>query len=166
MKVLNIIIPTCLSLFSMASAFQMAPSSHSTTKSSTTQLQMDRRGFVAAASTFVVSSWLPEVANAGIDPTLLKALPVEGDKDGTAQRLRQIEAVQRPASDLTNIPFEELPSGVSYREYREGKGEAGTFDFNYVGRSWYDDSSSILTHTVIVAIYDFSLQQSFKMVPK
>ena len=75
---------------------------------------------------------LPLVANAGIDPNQLRNLPVEGDVSGTAQRLREIEAIQRPASDLTNVPFEELPSGVSYREYREGKGEAGmaTFTLN------------------------------------
>ena len=84
-----------------------------------------RRSFVGAAIAGVFVA-LPSVANAGIDPALLKNLKVEGDEAGTAQRLRQIEAVQRPASDLVNIPFEELPSGVSYREYREGKGEAGT----------------------------------------
>lgn len=69
---------------------------------------------------------LPTVANAGIDPILLKTLPVQGDESGAVQRLRQIEDVQRPATDLVNVPFEELPSGVSYRVYREGKGEAGT----------------------------------------
>lgn len=69
---------------------------------------------------------LPLVAKAGIDPNQLRTLPVEGDVSGTQQRLREIDAVQRPPSDLTNVPFEELPSGVSYREYREGKGEAGT----------------------------------------
>ena len=74
---------------------------------------------------------LPSIANAGIDPSLLKSLPVEGDSSGSAQRLRQVEAIQRPASDLTNIPFEELPSGVSYREYREGKGDAGTLILTY-----------------------------------
>ena len=71
---------------------------------------------------------LPSIAHAGIDPALLKSYSVEGDASGSAQRLRQVEAIQRPASDLTNIPFEELPSGVSYREYREGKGEAGMCD--------------------------------------
>ena len=66
-------------------------------------------------------------ANAGIDPSLLKSLPVQGDESGASQRLRQIESIQRPASDLVDVPFNELPSGVSYREYREGKGEAGTY---------------------------------------
>ena len=69
---------------------------------------------------------VPSVAQAGIDPTLLKSLPVQGDESGAAQRLRQVEAVLKPASDLVDIPFVELPSGVSYREYRNGKGDAGT----------------------------------------
>ena len=67
----------------------------------------------------------PGIASAGIDPSLLQSLPVQGDESGAAQRLRQVEAIQRPSSDLVDIPFTELPSGVSYREYREGKGEAG-----------------------------------------
>lgn len=73
-----------------------------------------------------INGGLPQVANAGIDPAMLKNLPVQGDESGAAQRLRQVEAIQRPASDLENKPFEQLPSGVSYREYREGKGNAGT----------------------------------------
>lgn len=86
---------------------------------------VDRR-YVMKTAVAGVSSlfFLPSIANAGIDPSLLKSLPVEGDSSGSAQRLRQVEAIQRPASDLTNVPFEELPSGVSYREYREGKGDA------------------------------------------
>lgn len=67
----------------------------------------------------------PSISHAGIDPTLLKNLPVQGDESGAVQRLRQVEAVQRPSSDLVDIPFTELPSGVSFREYREGKGDAG-----------------------------------------
>jgi hypothetical protein len=66
----------------------------------------------------------PKVSHAGIEPSLLKNLPVQGDESGSQQRLRQIEAIQRPSSDIVDIPFTELPSGVSYREYREGKGEA------------------------------------------
>lgn len=77
---------------------------------------------VTAAGAAVLLS--PTVSNAGIDPTLLKSLPVQGDESGSAQRLRQIEAIQKPSSDLVDVPFQELPSGVSYREYREGKGEA------------------------------------------
>ena len=67
---------------------------------------------------------IPTVASAGIDPSALTKYSVEGDAAGTATRLRQIEAVKNPASDLENVPFEELPSGVSYREYRAGKGDA------------------------------------------
>lgn len=87
----------------------------------------DRRSFLSTIATTVGATFLlssPLVANAGIDPTLLKSLPVQGDESGTAQRLRQIEAIQRPTTDTVDVPFEELPSGVSYREYREGKGEA------------------------------------------
>ena len=67
----------------------------------------------------------PKAAEAGIDPSLLRNLPVEGDSGGVAMRLRQIEAVQRPESDLVDKPWEELSDGVQYREYREGKGDAG-----------------------------------------
>jgi len=74
----------------------------------------------------------PSASQASIDPTLLKALPVQGDETGAAQRLRQVEAVQRPASDLVEIPFTELPSGVSFREYREGKGDAGTVLMKFI----------------------------------
>jgi len=81
-------------------------------------------GGAAALSTTI----LPTAANAGIDPSMLKSMKVEGDASGTAQRLRQIEEIQRPASDTVNMPYEELASGVSYREYREGRGEAGAFN--------------------------------------
>jgi hypothetical protein len=89
---------------------------------------------VAGVAFTNIMTMKPNIANAGIDPSMLKNLPVQGDESGQATRLRQIENVQRPASDLTNMPFEELPSGVSYREYREGKGDAGTyhFKFNYI----------------------------------
>jgi hypothetical protein len=92
----------------------------------------DRRSFVnslllGAAVLGTTTTILPtSPANAGIDPSLLKNLPVDGDASGQAQRLRQIEEIQRPASDNLNIPYEKFPSGVEYREYREGKGEAGT----------------------------------------
>lgn len=77
--------------------------------------------FVAAAA--AASS----PANAGIDPSVLKALPVEGDTTGAASRLRMIESSNgngpRP-EDSKDIAFEKLSSGASYREYREGKGTA------------------------------------------
>jgi FKBP-type peptidyl-prolyl cis-trans isomerase len=87
-------------------------------------LKLNRRSFVGATASTVGLLVATSPANAGIDPTLLQNLPVQGDVSGTSQRLRQIEAIQKPASDRVDIPFEELPSGVSYREYREGKGEA------------------------------------------
>lgn len=111
----------------------------STTTTTTTILQgsigdddsmADRRSFVnsllvGAAALGSASIILPAApANAGIDPSALKNFAVEGDVSGTAQRLRQIEEIQRPATDTVNIPYEKLPSGVEYREYREGKGEA------------------------------------------
>jgi len=80
---------------------------------------------MGAAVLGTTSNILPtSPANAGIDPSLLKSYQVEGDASGTAQRLRQIEEIQRPASDTLNVPYEKLASGVEYREYREGKGEA------------------------------------------
>lgn len=84
-----------------------------------------RRQAMVGMGSAAIAFLAPSAANAGIDPTLLKTLPVQGDESGAAQRLRQVEAVQKPASDLIDIPFTDLPSGVSYREYREGKGEAG-----------------------------------------
>lgn len=64
-------------------------------------------------------------ANAGIDPAALKALPIEGDLTGASSRLRQIESANGPRpEDTKDVAFEKLPSGASYREYREGKGDA------------------------------------------
>jgi hypothetical protein len=98
----------------------------------TTTMESSRRSFFTSIGTsttaaLITAASLPSVAQAGIDPSLLKNIPVQGDESGTAQRLRQIEAAQRPSSDLIDIPFEELPSGVSFREYRAGKGEAGEY---------------------------------------
>jgi hypothetical protein len=73
-------------------------------------------------------------ANAGIDPAALRALPVEGDVTGSASRLRQIESVNGPRpEDSKDIAFETLPSGASYREYREGKGDAMITNGSKVG---------------------------------
>ena len=87
-------------------------------------VQSPRRSFlteVSAAALLLAST----PAYAGIDPSALKALPVEGDTTGAASRLRQIESVNGPRpEDTQDIPFEKLPSGGSYREYREGKGDA------------------------------------------
>ena len=124
------------SILSSAISFQSLPQWKT---ASTTRIQMskmddsqdDRRSFVkslllgsAAMATTTLTQTTP--AYAGIDPSLLKSYSVEGDASGSAQRLRQIEEIQRPASDTLNIPYEKLPSGVEWREYREGKGDAGT----------------------------------------
>lgn len=84
-----------------------------------------RRGFLMSTSTILlplVAS--PLIANAGIDPSSLKGFQVEGDVSGAATRLKEIEAIQKPAEDLVNKEYDKFSSGVSYREYREGKGEA------------------------------------------
>jgi hypothetical protein len=86
----------------------------------------DRRFWLTQAimATTLLVPILP--AQAGIDPSLLQGLPVKGDESGAAQRLREVQAINRPSSDNQDIPFVELgTSGVSYREYRLGKGEAG-----------------------------------------
>ncbi len=52
---------------------------------------------------------------------------MEGDNSGAAQRMRQLQPPQEDKTrpdDLVDKPFEVLPSGASFREYREGKGEA------------------------------------------
>jgi hypothetical protein len=90
-----------------------------------TSLNLNRRSFVASTAASIGFLVASSPANAGIDPSLLKSLPVQGDESGASQRLRQIENIQKPATDLVDKPFEELPSGVSYREYRDGKGEVG-----------------------------------------
>lgn len=90
----------------------------------------ERRSFLirtAASSAAVAAVILPTVANAGIDPAALKSLRVDGDASGAATRLRQLEAVDPRGAqpeDSKDIAFEVLPSGASYRDYREGKGAA------------------------------------------
>lgn len=133
---LIIIVATALS---SAAAFQSNPTWNTAARSatavydSTDDVDIDRRSFLnslflGAAAITTAGILLPtSPANAGIDPSLLKSYSVEGDVSGTQQRLRQIEEIQRPASDNLNIPYEKLPSGVEYREYREGKGEAGGY---------------------------------------
>ena len=95
----------------------------------------DRRAFLnkIVTSTFtssLVFSSFNAPANAGIDPSALRNYSVEGDTTGSLTRLKQIEEDKVRPTDLENIPYEELPSGVSYRQYREGKGDAGKSCFN------------------------------------
>lgn len=90
----------------------------------------ERRSFLlrtAASTAAATAVILPTVANAGIDPAALKALPVDGDATGSATRLRQLEAADprgARSEDTQDIAFEVLPNGASFRNYREGKGEA------------------------------------------
>uniref|UniRef100_A0A7S4ND52 peptidylprolyl isomerase n=1 Tax=Odontella aurita TaxID=265563 RepID=A0A7S4ND52_9STRA len=83
---------------------------------------------VAAAflSAVAVSASNPDAALAGIDPSALKSLRVEGDASGSTTRLQQIEAAKNAEiADVTvDKPWEDLPSGVLFREYREGRGDA------------------------------------------
>jgi hypothetical protein len=87
----------------------------------------DRRSFLTssflvattAAAAVVVA---PRAANAGIDLSVLKSLPVEGDQAGAATRLRQIEASNNLASSSDVMDAVDLPDGVTYREYRQGRG--------------------------------------------
>jgi len=86
---------------------------------------VERRTLLATTFAFLGVSTAVPLANAGIDPAALRSLSVEGDVSGAAARLRQLEAIQKPATDTEDKPWTDLSSGVSYREYREGKGEAG-----------------------------------------
>ena len=115
-----------LALVASCYAFSLSPKSKSTPNQSV-DTEFKRRQFIQAAPAAALAFlFRPEEANAGIDPNALKNLKVEGDDSGAAMRLRQLaqeEDKTRP-EDLVDIPFEKLDSGVSYREYREGKGDA------------------------------------------
>jgi len=77
---------------------------------------------VVGGATLLLS---PPIASAGIDPSMLQALPVEGDASGTLTRLKQLQAERGPKpDDVRDAPYTELSDGIKYREYREGKGDA------------------------------------------
>jgi len=114
---------TLCSCFAVATSFQLQPTT-STSRQSDVVLHVDRRSLLGGVAATGLMLGLPRSAQAGIDPSLLQSLPVQGDESGAARRLKQVEAIQKPATDLVDIPFEELSNGVSYREYRQGKGEA------------------------------------------
>mmetsp|Transcript_48841 Transcript_48841/g.90595 ORF Transcript_48841/g.90595 Transcript_48841/m.90595 type:complete len:293 (-) Transcript_48841:362-1240(-) len=91
-----------------------------------------RRSLLSSSSSAVLSMIAlstvvayPDAALAGIDPSALKSLRVEGDASGAATRLKQIEAAKSGgmATDVDK-PWEDLPSGVLFREYKEGRGDA------------------------------------------
>jgi len=115
-----------LALLKMSVEAFVPPGAHSPHGRTVSRLEAhdtSRRNVIFSAAALVVA--MPKAVEAGIDPSALRNLPVEGDSGGAAMRLRQIDAVQRPESDLINTPWEELSDGVQYREYREGKGDAG-----------------------------------------
>lgn len=86
----------------------------------------NRKQFLATTSSLIIPFLVPNISNAGIDPSALRTLSVEGDDSGAAGRLRSIAAPEEKAKedDMVQMPFEQLPSGVSYREYRAGTGDA------------------------------------------
>jgi hypothetical protein len=72
--------------------------------------EQDRRAWltwVAVSSIMATTQLLfpTQPAQAGIDPSLLKSLPVQGDESGKLQRLQQVRDMNRPSSDSENIPF-------------------------------------------------------------
>lgn len=113
------------------------PEDDDSTKPSSSSSSLHRRQVLLQGTTRAVVaslfSWImttPSVALAGIDPTALKSLPVQGDESGGATRLRQLQAASSEASsslsDNVDKPWEDLSSGASFREYRQGRGDAGT----------------------------------------
>jgi len=118
----TIIVTLALALLVSCNAFSLNNSK--TPKAPKTEIDNSRRQLFQAAPIAALAILLPQAASAGIDPSALKTLKVEGDETGAAQRLRQLEADKDRPEDKLDIPFEQLKSGVSYREYREGKGEA------------------------------------------
>lgn len=88
-----------------------------------------RRDFILLTTSLMVGA--PSSALAGIDPSALKSLPIEGDTSGSTSRLRQISSLTNNGAsgprpeDSQDIAFTVLPSGEgSYRTYREGYGDA------------------------------------------
>lgn len=123
----------CLSVGAFT-VHQVGQSAAATTGSTSSSLfsSSSRRNFIdqtAAVAATTVSTILaaPQIANAGIDPNALKNLQVEGDTSGIKTRMTQIENLNNnyDPNDLVDIPFTKLSSGVSYREYREGKTTEG-----------------------------------------
>ena len=106
----------CINAFLSFSSFQTA---HSLAGNN-----INRRSFVnTCAASGSVLLFVPTLANAGIDPSALRTLPVEGDSSGVTTRLRQIEAEKDRPEDSVDKPWEKIDDGVQFREYREGRGE-------------------------------------------
>ena len=94
-----------------------------------------RRRFIILSSSSLMMMMMmgtSQSAKAGIDPSALKSLPIEGDISGSTTRLRQLSSLTNNNSatgarpdDSKDIAFTVLPSGEgSYRTYREGSGDA------------------------------------------
>jgi hypothetical protein len=80
-----------LKMLSIDSFVSPGSRSHHLQLDEITRLGATRRDMLFSVSASVVVG-LPKAAQAGIDPSALRNLPVEGDPSGTAMRLRQIEA--------------------------------------------------------------------------
>ena len=117
-----------LILAPLSESFSTNNSPRQDIQSSTSSASSNRRSFFTQiAPALILTPALltnPEIASAGIDPNALKNFQVEGDASGAATRLRQLQEEKVRPEDTIDKPFENLSSGVSYREYREGKGEA------------------------------------------
>ena len=111
-------ITLALSLLASCNAFSL----NNNNNNPNTNLKIDsgrRQLLQHVAPAAALAILFPQNANAGIDPNALKGLRVEGDNNGAAQRLREINGVQeadktRP-EDLVDIPYEKFPDGVSFR---------------------------------------------------
>lgn len=93
---------------------------------------MLRRDIFKAAPTIATLLTVgPSIVNAGIDPSALKSFTVEGDESGAMTRLRQLQ--KEDETVLTDVIFTQLPSGVSYGEYKSGNGDAVVINGSKVG---------------------------------
>lgn len=123
MTVRNILAACSLLLIPCCSAFTVnIQSSTRVERGDALVLSSSRRNFIETLSigTLLLA---PTAANAGIDPSALSKYSVEGDASGAATRLRQVEMDKNRPEDVIDKPYEKFDSDVSYREYRDGKGE-------------------------------------------
>uniref|UniRef100_A0A7S2V4T0 peptidylprolyl isomerase n=1 Tax=Fibrocapsa japonica TaxID=94617 RepID=A0A7S2V4T0_9STRA len=85
---------------------------------------ISRRDLLKIAPAVGLPILLPEISWAGIDPNALKGLQIEGDQTGAQARLRQLQGDVEEKPENMDVMFETLASGVSYGEYKAGKGES------------------------------------------
>eukprot|EP01035_Chromulina_nebulosa_P065734 gene65734-89935_t len=80
-----------------------------------------------AAAIFSISTLISILPSNAIDPSALQTstqpnqIVFSSGKGSLAEELEKYQKIQA-VLDTAEVPFIELPSGVSYREYREGKG--------------------------------------------